>query len=152
MDPTPLLRSIELFEGLTDQDLAELGANLQRRQFVAGSMVFSQGDNGDSMYIVESGDINIHLPGDASRRISLKDIARGTCKKYIAARWRVNRAAIDDAVVERRDLGDDDDSALGRQCEIEHATGIDCPPLVESVGANCDGGGGRWQPTGGARS
>lgn len=77
MDPTPLLRSIELFEGLTDQDLAELGANLQRRQFVAGSMVFSQGDDGDSMYIVESGDINIHLPGDASRRISLKDIARG---------------------------------------------------------------------------
>jgi len=77
VDPTPLLRSIELFEGLTDEDLAELGASLQRRQFAAGSMVFSQGDNGDSMYIVESGDINIHLPGDASRRISLKDIARG---------------------------------------------------------------------------
>ncbi len=77
MDPTPLLRSIELFEGLTDEDLAELGASLQRRQFAAGSMVFSQGDNGDSMYIVESGDINIHLPGEASRRISLKDIARG---------------------------------------------------------------------------
>lgn len=77
MDATPLLRSIELFEGLTDEDLAELGANLQRRQFAAGSIVFSQGDNGDSMYIVESGDINIHLPGDASRRISLKDIARG---------------------------------------------------------------------------
>jgi len=77
VDPTPLLRSIELFEGLTDHDLAELGASLQRRQFAAGSMVFSQGDNGDSMYIVESGDINIHLPGEASRRISLKDIARG---------------------------------------------------------------------------
>ena len=77
MDPTPLLRSIELFAGLTDEDLAELGASLQRRQFAAGSMVFSQGDNGNSMYIVESGDINIHLPGDASRRISLKDIARG---------------------------------------------------------------------------
>ena len=29
------------------------------------------------MYIVESGDINIHLPGEASRRISLKDISRG---------------------------------------------------------------------------
>ncbi len=77
MDPTPLLRSIELFEGLTDEDLAELGASLQRRQFAAGSMIFSQGDNGDSLYIVESGDINIHLPGEASRRISLKDIARG---------------------------------------------------------------------------
>jgi uncharacterized membrane protein len=40
-------------------------------------MIFAQGDSGASMYIVESGDINIHLPGDASRRISLKDIARG---------------------------------------------------------------------------
>jgi uncharacterized membrane protein len=40
-------------------------------------MIFAQGDSGSSMYIVESGDINIHLPGDASRRISLKDIARG---------------------------------------------------------------------------
>jgi uncharacterized membrane protein len=29
------------------------------------------------MYIVEDGECNIHLPGDASRRISLKDIARG---------------------------------------------------------------------------
>jgi CRP/FNR family cyclic AMP-dependent transcriptional regulator len=77
VDPTPLLRSIELFEGLTDEDLQELGASLQRRQYAAGSMVFSQGDNGDSMYIVEAGDINIHLPGDASRRISLKDISRG---------------------------------------------------------------------------
>ena len=40
-------------------------------------MIMAQGDSGSSMYIVESGDVNIHLPGDASHRISLKDIARG---------------------------------------------------------------------------
>jgi uncharacterized membrane protein len=40
-------------------------------------MVFDQGDTGSSMFIVDSGDCNIHLPGDASRRISLKDISRG---------------------------------------------------------------------------
>ena len=40
-------------------------------------MIFSQGDSGSAMYIVESGDVNIHLPGEASQRISLKDIARG---------------------------------------------------------------------------
>ena len=50
---------------------------MQRRRFAAGTMVFNQGDTGHSMYIVDSGDCNIHLPGDASRRISLKDIARG---------------------------------------------------------------------------
>ena len=77
MDALPLLRSIALFEGLGDDDLRELGQSLQRRAFAAGAMVFDQGDAGSSMYIVEDGEVNIHLPGDASRRISLKDIACG---------------------------------------------------------------------------
>lgn len=76
-DAAPLLRSIPLFEGLTDEDLNELGRALEPRRYAAGEMIFEQGDAGSSMYIVESGDCNIHLPGDASRRISLKDIARG---------------------------------------------------------------------------
>jgi uncharacterized membrane protein len=77
LDATPLLRSIPLFAGLTDEDLEELGRHLEVRRFAAGAMVLNQGDTGSSMYIVESGECNIHLPGDASRRISLKDIARG---------------------------------------------------------------------------
>ena len=77
MTAGPLLRSISLFEGLTDQDLDDLGAELQRRALPAGAIVFDQGDAGSSMYIVDSGEVNIHLPGDGSRRISLKDIARG---------------------------------------------------------------------------
>jgi CRP/FNR family transcriptional regulator, cyclic AMP receptor protein len=76
-DASALLRSIELFEGLSGEDLRVLADSLERRPFAAGVSVFEQGDSGDAMYIVESGDINIHLPGEASRRISLKDIARG---------------------------------------------------------------------------
>ena len=77
LDTTPLLRSIPLFTGLTDEDLDELGRALVPREFAAGDMVLNQGDTGSSMYIVEDGECNIHLPGDASRRISLKDLARG---------------------------------------------------------------------------
>lgn len=77
MDFSPLLRSIELFEGLSDADLEALSQTLQRRSYKAGKMVFAQGDMGTAMYIVESGDVNIHLAGEGSRRISLKDIARG---------------------------------------------------------------------------
>jgi CRP/FNR family cyclic AMP-dependent transcriptional regulator len=77
LDATPLLRSIPLFAGLTDEDLQELARALEPRRFSAGQMVLNQGDSGSSMYIVDSGECNIHLPGDASRRISLKDIARG---------------------------------------------------------------------------
>jgi len=77
VDATDLLRSIPLFEGLAEDDLVALSATLVPCRFAAGSMIFAQGDRGDSMFIVQSGDVNIHLPGDESRRISLKDIARG---------------------------------------------------------------------------
>lgn len=77
MDTMPLLRSIPLFDGLTDDDLHALASTLTPRAFPAGKMIFAQGDAGNAMYIVESGDVNIHLPGEASRRISLADLARG---------------------------------------------------------------------------
>ena len=77
MDSTALLRSIPLFEGLEEDDLIALSAALEPRSFRAGSMIFAQGDVGSAMYIIESGDVNIHLPGEKSHRISLKDIARG---------------------------------------------------------------------------
>lgn len=77
MDATSLLRSIPLFEGLSEEDLAALSNALKIRTYKAGAMIFAHGDAGDAMYIVESGDVNIHLPGDASQRISLKDLARG---------------------------------------------------------------------------
>ena len=72
-----LLRSIPLFEALSDDDVGALAQTLERRTYQAGTLIFAQGDRGSAMYIVDSGDVNIHLPGEASRRISLKDIARG---------------------------------------------------------------------------
>ena len=77
MDAADLLHSIPLFEGLGNDDLLALYGALGRRRYDAGEMIFAQGDRGSAMYIVESGDVNIHLPGEESRRISLKDIARG---------------------------------------------------------------------------
>ena len=77
MEALKLLRSIPLFQALSEKDLEALAQTLERRSFKAGAMIFAQGDSGSAMYIVDSGDVNIHLPGEASRRISLKDIARG---------------------------------------------------------------------------
>jgi len=77
VDAVELLRSIPMFDGLSEEDLAALSATLRVRAFKAGSMIFKLGDAGDAMYIVAGGDVNIHLPGEDSRRISLKDIARG---------------------------------------------------------------------------
>lgn len=77
MNAMPLLRSIPMFAGLNDDDLAALSTALARREFKAGKMIFALGDAGNAMYIVDSGDVNIHLPGQNSQRISLKDVSRG---------------------------------------------------------------------------
>jgi CRP/FNR family cyclic AMP-dependent transcriptional regulator len=72
-----LLRTIPLFEGLAEDDLRALANTVVHRSFHAGQSIFEQGDRGSEMYIVAEGHVNIHLPGDASRRVSLKDIGRG---------------------------------------------------------------------------
>jgi uncharacterized membrane protein len=77
VDNVELLRGISLFEGLADDDLHALAVNVTPRTYKAGQMIFNQGDAAGEMYIVADGHVNIHLPGDGSMRVSLKDIAKG---------------------------------------------------------------------------
>jgi uncharacterized membrane protein len=76
-DRADLLGSVAIFEKLSTEDLQHLAQTLAVCRFNAGQMIFNQGDRGDELYIVSEGHVNIHLPGEQSRRISLKDIARG---------------------------------------------------------------------------
>ena len=77
MTPESLLRSVPLFEGLGSEDLASIAEHLNKRHVRAGEMIFHMGDSGRTMYVVAEGQVNIHLPGEASRRVSLKDLAEG---------------------------------------------------------------------------
>jgi uncharacterized membrane protein len=77
MEKLELLRAISLFEGLADDDLRALAQTLGERSARAGEMIFHQGEAATTMFIVADGHVNIHLPGEQSRRISLKDITQG---------------------------------------------------------------------------
>ncbi len=79
MEHVELLTSLPVFAGIARDDLAALAQSMVDRRVRAGQMVFHQGDQSNSMYIVAEGYVNIHLPGDASRRISLKDAGQGEC-------------------------------------------------------------------------
>jgi len=76
-DITRLLENIDLFKGISRTDLNSLAQSVIRHQYRAGQLIFNYGDAGSSMYIVVSGDVNIHIPGEESRRLSLKDISSG---------------------------------------------------------------------------
>src|SRR5579864_6500546 len=78
MRPADLLAQIPLFQGLSDQDREALGERLAEKRFLAGEVVFAQGDKGSSMYVVQSGAVQIFLPGkEGSSTVPLKDIRTG---------------------------------------------------------------------------
>src|SRR5437764_14479100 len=66
-----LLAQIELFSGLTEPELEHLSASLRRRRFAKGQILFFRGDPGQSLYIIESGQVKIVLTSPEGREFSL---------------------------------------------------------------------------------
>src|ERR1700676_5568048 len=79
MLPSELLAQISLFQGLADEDRDALAKRLTEKSFKAGDIVFSQGEKGASMYIVQSGSVQIYLPSAEKDLppVVLKDIRTG---------------------------------------------------------------------------
>jgi CRP/FNR family cyclic AMP-dependent transcriptional regulator len=79
MRPADLLAQIPLFQGLADDDREALAERLTERSFKSGDIVFSQGDQGSSMYIVQSGGVQIYLPSKDKDTppVVLKDLHTG---------------------------------------------------------------------------
>ena len=71
-----LLSNIGLFESLTQDDLDSLSNRLTENDYEAGSIVFNQGDQGDSLFIVESGAVEISY-GEGRARVVLASLFAG---------------------------------------------------------------------------
>jgi len=102
MRAADLLAQIPLFQGLVDDDLEALAARLSEKTLAAGAVVFSQGDQGSSMYVVRSGAVQVFLPGAApdAAPVVLKDIRTGEYFGELALFDEKPRSASVRAVVE----------------------------------------------------
>jgi CRP-like cAMP-binding protein len=56
-----VLRKIELFDGLDEQELAQVSKICQRRSLQLGEKVTTEGDEGDEMFIVTEGFVEVTL-------------------------------------------------------------------------------------------
>lgn len=65
------LQRIPLFADLDDDELTRFSQNLQRRTYTAGQTVFMQGDDGNSVYLIESGSIRIYVHGEDGQEVSM---------------------------------------------------------------------------------
>src|SRR5271165_787621 len=115
MLPSELLAQISLFQGLADEDREALAKRLTEKSFKAGDIVFSQGEKGASMYIVQSGSVQIYLPSAQKDvpPVVLKDLHTGEYFGELAIfddkpRSASVRALVDTVLLEltREELGE----------------------------------------------
>ncbi len=66
-----ILRSTELFAGLSDEELEEVESICEKRQYRKGELITRQGEAGDALFVVAEGFAEVVLPspGDASDQV-----------------------------------------------------------------------------------
>ena len=65
------LRNVPLFAEMDKAELEHLASSLKRRSFAAGQTVFFQGDPGNAVYIIESGQVRIYVHGEDGQEVSM---------------------------------------------------------------------------------
>jgi CRP/FNR family transcriptional regulator, cyclic AMP receptor protein len=81
--PTPqemtldAIRSVPLFASLDNHAATELRSLLRTRETAAGTALFKAGDDGDAMYLIESGRVRIAITDADKKEIVLAELARG---------------------------------------------------------------------------
>lgn len=73
MDRIELLQKIPLFESLEQDDLEALANKLREVAVESGQTVFAQGDEGDAMYLIEDGAVDI-VAGAGKQKVTLTSL------------------------------------------------------------------------------
>lgn len=55
------LKGVELFHGMDERQLAAVSAIVEACTYTAGDVVFEQGQDGDALYIVHSGQVEVRV-------------------------------------------------------------------------------------------
>ena len=71
-----LLANIALFESLTADDLAALSQRVEEVEYQQGEVIFRQGDEGSSLFVIEDGAVEISY-GEGKARVVLTSLFAG---------------------------------------------------------------------------
>ena len=63
MELKEILRGVELFEGLSDDELDQMTALCQQRSFAENDVIAEQDTSGDEMYIIQEGFVEVAVGG-----------------------------------------------------------------------------------------
>ena len=74
---TSLLKHVELFSHLTDDQLGQLAAQARELSFRKNTVLINEGDPGESMYIIKSGVVKVFVSDDDGRELVLYEQGMG---------------------------------------------------------------------------
>jgi signal transduction histidine kinase len=86
------LRAAPLFTGLSDADLERLAATMERQRLAAGDVLLREGDRGDAMFVVVSGELEVTKHAEGVD-LPLARVGPGAIQGEIAAIGGQERAA-----------------------------------------------------------
>jgi uncharacterized membrane protein len=72
-----MLAGVELFEHLSDDDRRSLAEVIDRRPLQAGETLFKAGEPGDSLFVVQAGEVELFIKDTAGQKIVLTNAGRG---------------------------------------------------------------------------
>jgi hypothetical protein len=118
------LREVPVLTALSLQVIDDLASHLRVESFAAGQEIVRQGDDGDRLYIVKSGDVDVSYESDGRPRVHLATLSKNDYFGEIALLRNVKRTATVRAkgAVETYSLMRDDfQTLLARSRELELA-------------------------------
>ena len=93
MTTADFLGQLDIFEGLSSDQLTPLAEQLRRRRYERGEVVFHQDDPGDRMHIIVEGRVRISLDSDDGREKDIALLNPGECFGEMALLDGSNRSA-----------------------------------------------------------
>ena len=72
-----LLRNIPLFANLSDEDIAMISAEVTAKSFPKHTIIMSEGEKSDSMYVVVSGKVKVLISDEEGKEIILSILGPG---------------------------------------------------------------------------
>jgi uncharacterized membrane protein len=128
-----MLAGVELFKHLDEDDRSSLAEVVDRRSLEAGATLFKAGEPGDSLYVVQSGEVELYIKDTAGQKIVLAAVGPGEIFGELALLDQGARTATAVALqqTELLELDRDDllmlfkkapDAALGLLASMGHMT------------------------------
>ena len=69
------LQNTSLFQGLSDEDIQQVAAQVVTRQYPKNTLVVSQGDDTDSLYVIIEGKVDVFLQNDKGKEIIINTLS-----------------------------------------------------------------------------